>query len=58
MRQLLVSLIAATVLVLPAASAFAADESPIGVSPCPSGRGVVVWHYDPHSGGTYVEACV
>lgn len=57
MRRLLVSSIAAVALLFPATSAFAEERLPVGTSPCPSGRGIVVWHWDAQSGYTYVEAC-
>ncbi|MDQ4125775.1 MAG: hypothetical protein M3134_09275 [Actinomycetota bacterium] len=59
MRRLLVSLVAAVAVILPASAAGASDSRPVGINMCPSGyKGVVVWHYDQHSGYTYVWACV
>jgi hypothetical protein len=59
MKKLLVSLVAALALLVPASGASASEAPPVGVSMCPSGYyGVVVWHYDATSGYTYVWACV
>jgi hypothetical protein len=57
MKKLFVSLCVAFALVLPTSAASASDP-PVGVKACPYGYyGVVVYHYDPHSGYTYIWAC-
>jgi hypothetical protein len=59
MRRLIVSLCAAVALILPVTSASASEAPPVGASACPAGYyGVILWHYDPNSGYTYVWACI
>lgn len=59
MKRLLVSLVAAVALVLPATAALASDEAGIRTAPCPyPQKGVVIIHSDPKTGHTEIWACI